>query len=141
MMTVGARGLVAALALLLAGCATRPSNAPLAQYDHGYGYRVSNWQAERGDPQFGLVVAMSGGGTRAAAFSYGILEELRRTTVHTSQGSVRLLDNVNLVTGVSGGSFTALAFALYGDRLFDEYEMRFLKRNVQRDLEIAANPG
>jgi len=78
MMTVGARGLVAALALLLAGCATRPSNAPLAQYDHGYGYRVSNWQAERGDPEFGLVVAMSGGGTRAAAFSYGILEELRR---------------------------------------------------------------
>jgi NTE family protein len=140
-MTVGARGLVAALALLLAGCATRPSNAPLAQYDHGYGYRVSNWQAERGDPQFGLVVAMSGGGTRAAAFSYGILEELRRTTVHTSQGSGRLLDNVNLVTGVSGGSFTALAYALYGDRLFDEYEKRFLKRNVQRDLiAIALNP-
>ena len=141
MMTVGARGLVAALALLLVGCATRPSNAPLAQYDHGYGYRVSNWQAERGDPQFGLVVAMSGGGTRAAAFSYGILEELRRTTVHTSQGSGRLLDNVNLVTGVSGGSFTALAFALYGDRLFDEYEKRFLKRNVQGDLiGIALNP-
>jgi NTE family protein len=140
-MTVGARGLVAALALLLAGCATRPSNAPLAQYDHGYGYRVSNWQAERGDPQFGLVVAMSGGGTRAAAFSYGILEELRRTTVHTPQGSGRLLDNVNLVTGVSGGSFTALAYALYGDRLFDEYEKRFLKRNVQRDLiAIALNP-
>jgi NTE family protein len=141
MMTVGARGLVAALALLLAGCATRPSNAPLAQYDHGYGYRVSNWQAERGDPEFGLVVAMSGGGTRAAAFSYGILEELRRTTVPTPQGSGRLLDNVNLVTGVSGGSFTALAYALYGDRLFEEYEKRFLKRNVQRDLEIAANPG
>jgi NTE family protein len=74
MMTAGARGLVAALALLLVGCATRPSNAPLAQYDHGYGYRVSSWQAERGDPQFGLVVSMSGGGTRAAAFSYGILE-------------------------------------------------------------------
>ena len=74
MMTVGARGLVAALALLLARCATRPSNAPLARYDHGYGYRVSSWQAERGDPQFGLVVAMSGGGTRAAAFSYGRLE-------------------------------------------------------------------
>ena len=73
MMTVGARGLVAALALLLVGCATRPSNPPLARYDHSYGYRVSNWQAERGDSEFGLVVAMSGGGTRAAAFSYGIL--------------------------------------------------------------------
>ena len=66
-------GLVLALVLLLAGCASRPANPPLAQYDHDYGYRVSNWQAERGDPEFGLVVAMSGGGTRAAAFSYGIL--------------------------------------------------------------------
>ena len=79
MTNAGLRGLVVALALLMAGCATRPSNAPLARYDHEYGYRVSNWQAERGDPEFGLVVAMSGGGTRAAAFSYGTLEELRRT--------------------------------------------------------------
>jgi NTE family protein len=134
-------GCIAVTALLLAGCATRPSNAPLAQYDHGYGYRISNWQAERGDPEFGLVVAMSGGGTRAAAFSYGILEELRRTTVPTPQGYGRLLDNVNLVTGVSGGSFTALAYALYGDRLFDEYEKRFLKRDVQGDLiGIVLNP-
>ena len=92
MTSLVARGLAAAAALLLVGCATRPSNAPLAQYDHGYGYRVSNWQAERGDPEFGLVVAMSGGGTRAAAFSYGILEELRRTTVPTPHGSGRLLD-------------------------------------------------
>jgi NTE family protein len=136
------RGCVAIAALLLAGCATRPSNAPLAQYDHSYGYRVSNWQAERGDSEFGLVVAMSGGGTRAAAFSYGILEELRRTTVPTPQGSGRLLDNVNLVTGVSGGSFTALAYALYGDRLFEEYEQRFLKRNVQGDLiGMVLNPS
>ncbi len=30
-----------------------------------------------------------------------------------------------------GGSFTALSYALYGDRLFSEYEGRFLKRDVQ----------
>ena len=122
------------LALLLAGCASRPANPPLAQYDHEYGYRMKNWQVERGDPEFGLVVAMSGGGTRAAAFSYGILEELRRTPVPKPGGAGRLLDEVTLVTGVSGGSFTALAYALYGERLFDEYEKRFLKRNVQGDL-------
>ena len=100
MTTLSARVCVAAVVLLLVGCATRPSNVPLAQYDHSYGYRVSNWQAERGDPDFGLVVAMSGGGMRAAAFSYGILEELRRTTVATPQGPGRLLDDVKLVTGV-----------------------------------------
>jgi len=39
-----------------------------------------------------------------------------------------------VITGVSGGSFTALAYGLYGDKLFDEYEARFLKRNVQGEL-------
>ncbi len=121
-------------ALLLGGCASRPANPPLAQYDHEYGYRMKTWQVERGDPEFGLVVAMSGGGTRAAAFSYGILEELRRTPVPKPTGPAPLLDEVTLVTGVSGGSFTALAYALYGEQLFDEYEKRFLKRNVQGEL-------
>jgi NTE family protein len=130
-------GRVAGLALaaaLLAGCASRPNNPPFTRYDLGYGYRMSSWQAERGDPGFAMVVAMSGGGTRAAAFSYGVLEELRRTAVPTARGSARLLDNVNLVTGISGGSFTALAYALHGDKLFEQYETRFLKRNVQGEL-------
>lgn len=120
--------------ICLAGCASRPVNPPLPQYDRSYGYRMSNWQAERGDPEFALVVAMSGGGTRAAAFSYGVLEELRRTVVPAPKGPQRLIDNVNLVTGISGGSFTALAYALHGERLFEDYEQRFLKRNVQGDL-------
>src|SRR5262249_38703353 len=46
----------------------------------------------------------------------------------------RLLDEVDVITGVSGGSFTALAFGLYGDHLFDDYQARFLKRDVQREL-------
>ena len=33
-----------------------------------------------------------------------------------------------------GGSFTALAYALHGERLFSEYEERFLKRDVQGAL-------
>jgi NTE family protein len=80
------------------------------------------------------VLAFSGGGTRAAAFSYGALEELRRTEVTIDGQRRRLIDEVDIVTGVSGGSFTALAYALYGERLFSEYEQRFLKRDVQGDL-------
>jgi NTE family protein len=77
---------------------------------------------------------MSGGGTRAAAFSYGILEELRRTEVPKPNGQGRLLDEISIITGISGGSFTALAYAWYGERLFEEYEKRFLKRDVQGEL-------
>src|SRR5262249_31606400 len=45
-----------------------------------------------------------------------------------------LLDEVKVVTGVSGGAFTALSFALYGDALFADYDRRFLKRDVQGNL-------
>ena len=90
-----------------------------------------------------VVLAFSGGGTRAAAFSYGVLEFLRRTEVVGPKGNkVRLLDAVDMITGVSGGSFTALAYGLYGDKLFADYEQRFLKRDVQGELVARAlNPG
>ena len=82
-----------------------------------------------------VVLAFSGGGTRAAAFSYGVLEFLRDTEVVGPKGNkVRLLDAVDVITGVSGGSFTALAYGLYGDKLFAEYEQRFLKRDVQGEI-------
>jgi NTE family protein len=45
-----------------------------------------------------------------------------------------MLDEVDVITGVSGGSFTALAYGLYGEKLFDIYETNFLKRDVQGDL-------
>jgi NTE family protein len=47
---------------------------------------------------------------------------------------VRLLDEVDVISGISGGSFTALAYGLYGERLFDDYEKRFLKRDVQGEI-------
>ena len=46
----------------------------------------------------------------------------------------RLVDEVELITGVSGGSFTALSYVLFGDELVAEDEMRFLKRYVQGEL-------
>jgi NTE family protein len=82
-----------------------------------------------------VMLAFSGGGTRAAAFSYGVLEFLRRTEVAAPDGrTLRLLDSVDVITGVSGGSFTALAYGLYGDKLFTDYEQRFLKRDVQGEI-------
>jgi NTE family protein len=80
------------------------------------------------------VLSFSGGGTRAAALSYGVLEELRRTEIVANGQRRKLIDEVDMMTGVSGGSFTALSYALYGDQLFTEYEKRFLKRNVQGEL-------
>lgn len=121
--------------LLLSGCATRPVNPRLSSVDQSKPHFMERrgQSAAQGDSL--VVLAFSGGGTRAAAFSYGVLETLRRTEVVASTGQrARLIDQVDIITGVSGGSFTALAYRLYGDKLFDEYETRFLKRDVQGEL-------
>jgi len=125
---------VVAWLLLLGGCATRQVNPPIAKYDQSSLHQFQR-QWHRGDQQDLVILAFSGGGTRAAAFSYGVLETLRRMEIITKTGrKTRLLDEVDVITGVSGGSFTALAYGLYGDKLFDQYEARFLKRNVQGEL-------
>ena len=47
-----------------------------------------------------------------------------------------------MITGISGGSFTALAYGLYGEKLFDITKRRFLKRNVQGELiRLIPEPG
>ena len=138
------RFLVVLLAMMaLAGCASRPINERLTQFDPSSGYRPYLLMPKRvnNDPHTLFILAFSGGGTRAAALSYGVLEELRRTDVVIDGQRRRLIDEVDIITGVSGGSFTALAYALYGERLFSEYEERFLKRDVQGALvQRAVNP-
>ena len=128
--------------LLLGGCATRPVNPPLKEVDANSGYTFQTRQKHFKSQDNLVILAFSGGGTRAAAFSYGVLEFLKRTEVTTPRGKGRLLDAVDVITGVSGGSFTALAYGLYGDKLFVDYEQRFLKRDVQGELLARAlSPG
>ncbi len=126
----------------LSGCATRSINPPIEQADPNSGYRLVTRQSHFKDASTLVVLAFSGGGTRAAAFSYGVLEALRKTEIVRANGDkARLLDAVGVITGVSGGSFTALAYGLYGDQLFADYEHRFLKRNVQGEIiSRALNP-
>jgi len=130
------------LGLQLAGCAAvHPVNQPLREVDPDGGYRWGAGRRPDNDPGTLLILTFSGGGARAAAFSYGVLEELRRTEVRAPSGSRRMLDEVDFITGISGGSFTALSYALYGERLFSEYERRFLKRDVDAALiERALRP-
>ncbi|MGV8080815.1 MAG: patatin-like phospholipase family protein [Syntrophales bacterium] len=85
---------------------------------------------EKDDPLF-LTLAFSGGGTRAAALSYGILEVLDRIEI---PGKRTLLDEVNLITSVSGGSFTAATYGLRGRAMFRDYRERFLLGDHQSHL-------
>ena len=121
----------------LNGCASRPVNPPISQVDLSKGYRdLGPGLLQSQDlPETLVILAFSGGGTRAASFSYGVLEALRDIELLDSMGNrARALDRVNLITGVSGGSFTALAYGLYGEQIFHFYDSDFLKRDVQGDL-------
>jgi NTE family protein len=111
-------------------------NEPLKAWDPEVGYRHTfAWdQYVEGSDDMLFAIAFSGGGTRAAAFGYGVLEELRDTTISIDGEQRRLLDEVDWVSGVSGGSFIAAYYSLYGDRIFEDFEERFLKRDVRKDL-------
>jgi NTE family protein len=131
--------IVVALLLLLGGCAKRQINPRIANYDprseDPRSGREFGMLWHQGNPENLVILAFSGGGTRAAAFSYGALEALRRIQIISKSGrKSRMLDEVDVITGVSGGSFTALAYGLYGEKLFDDYETAFLKRDVQGEL-------
>jgi len=139
-------GRVAAYLLVLLGAALAtgcshfghyPVNAPLEKYTPGYGYIAQNLGQAGNSEDLMLILSFSGGGTRAAAFSYGVLEGLRATEVPIGGKKRRLLDEVDVISGVSGGSFTAAYYGLYGDRIFEDYESRFLKKNVQGDILTA----
>jgi NTE family protein len=81
-----------------------------------------------------VLLAFSGGGTRAAALAYGVLLELRDTTVTVQGQSRRTLDGVDTISSVSGGSFTAAYYGLYGERIFEKYEDEFLRKNIEGRL-------
>ncbi len=118
------------------GCAHYPVNEPLKQVDPESGYRGKFLGTPGNSENLLMYLTFSGGGTRAAALSYGVLEELRKTEV-TIDGKRRLLlDEIDGISSVSGGSFTAGYYGLFGDRIFEDFESKFLKKNIQGALGV-----
>jgi hypothetical protein len=69
---------------------------------------------------------MSGGGKRSASFGYGALKGMRDMMVPTRFGPRPLLDQVDAISGVSGGSFPASYYGLHRDKTFGQFEKDFL---------------
>jgi NTE family protein len=125
--------IVVACASLLCACAP-PLNSRLTRP-----LTAAEINRERAFPQnrsedLAVVLSFSGGGVRAAALAYGVLEALAKTRIPDAAGGHRLLDDVTLISSVSGGSFPAAYYGLYGDRIFSDFESAFLKRRVGRAM-------
>ena len=129
--------LVSLVSMLLSGCGSwhYTINAPLERYDESHGYRFSTIERGTAGDDILVVLTFSGGGLRAAALAYGVLERLAQEHVTWNGRSQRLLDEVDSINAVSGGSITAAYFALHGDGIFEHFEKRVLERNLQDDIE------
>ena len=120
----------------LAGCATtlmnHPRNAPLRG--------VSN-EAQRqalfssdGIEDTMVALSFSGGGMRAAAFSFGVLKGL--DTIPDQQGRT-LLDDVMFISSVSGGSLTAVYYGLHGKEALSNFREQALLRDGEAALRLS----
>ena len=128
-------------AAALGGCATirnEPINVPLAA-------DVVAVDASRGIPTGGddllIGLAFSGGGTRAAAFSYGVLSELDRTEAGSAGQNASLFDRVDYISGVSGGAVTAAYFGLKGRGALSDFRELFLLRDAEESLRTPFAPA
>ena len=127
------------LILILSACSHYLVNDPKTSYEADYGYRyLPKAQTVEQDKVY-VALALSGGGTRAAALSYGVMEKLKDTPIHN--GSSTLLSEVDVISSVSGGSFTSAYYGLFGDRIFSDFKDKFLYRDIQGELfNKLANP-
>jgi NTE family protein len=90
-----------------------------------------------------MVVALSfsGGGMRAAAFSYGVLTGFEDTHVPTRTGQISLLDRLDFLSGVSGGSVLAAYYGLKGRAAIADFKQRFLLVNAEEGITTNLSLG
>lgn len=116
---------------------TGPSPAPLGNDPAGMGM----WPDKKNQDDTTLMMAaFSGGGSRAAAVGWKTLETLQKASYPPAAGALEgesnLAREIDLVAGISGGSFAAAAWSLFGGDLAP-FQKRFVERDIQ--IELAKN--
>jgi NTE family protein len=120
------------LALLLTGCGTTVLNAPLNVPT------TRAFMAQAATPRdiVGrnvVALSLSGGGLRASAFAFGVIQGLADTAVPGGD----LFDDLTFMSSVSGGSLTAAYVALKGRAGLADFRQRVLARDFERDLRLS----
>jgi NTE family protein len=123
---------------LMVGCEyVRPiPNVPLEKWEPTGGYRFTNVippGAENSDSLL-FIAAFSGGGTRASTLAFGALRELANQQIVWEGKKKRLLDELDLIHALSGGTFTGGYYALFRDQIFHDFEHRFLRKDWDTEL-------
>ena len=128
--------------LFLLTCCAPTYNIPKMPQDHVSGVKRDSVIYQ--DDSTLAIACFSGGGFVATEMCMQVMKHLdsihyktyvsRSDTIKNS-----LLDEIDYISSVSGGSFAAAALALYRDSL-EEFRARTVKRNMQLDLAIRWKP-
>lgn len=133
---------VAAITLGLGACATihnlplnTPTATPLLVTPMQAAARLASEERTHGGNSDAVIgLAFSGGGTRAAAFAYGVLEQLAHTPSRNRNRRGDLLDHVGIISGVSGGSIMAAYYGLKGRAALADFRRKFLTQDLMAEL-------
>jgi predicted acylesterase/phospholipase RssA len=130
--------------LVVAGCGhvtNLPINQPVSDIHAGLRGGDLLRDAPGWSDEMMVGLAFSGGGMRAAAFSFGVLKELAQSNVALRGRQVPLIDHIDFVTGVSGGAVPAAYFGLKRRAALDDFRERFLIRNAEEELNTTVSLG
>lgn len=126
-------------AALLTGCAQAIHNDPINQPLTPNAVQANLARGRDGATTADdtvIALTFSGGGTRAAAFSFGVLQGFDQTHVQTRTAVASLLDRVDFVSGVSGGSILAAYYGLRNRQALADFKQRFLLQDAQQNLQM-----
>ena len=130
------RTLLASSMVLLTACHSilyQPAKT-LSQIDPEKGYRLEKTMQQALEQENLVIVTFSGGGSRAVSLGYGVLEQFQQATVRPTERGDTLLQNIDVVYGVSGGSVLAAYLALEGQETIPKFKEFFLKKDFQKKV-------
>lgn len=141
--------MISTAAVLLTGCVVLGDKLdqfrwtfmtlPLYVFDNIAGYKNPP-EPPVMDEKITLAISVSGGGSRSAVFSSGVLEQLAYIPDPRHPGRT-ILDGVDVISGVSGGSLSATYYSLYKPADFSnqdvnvEFFQRY-KSNMTTDFHM-----
>jgi NTE family protein len=80
-----------------------------------------------------IGLSLSGGGLRAAAFGFGVMQAL----AEASPGHPAVLDDLGFISSVSGGSLLAAYYGLNGSKSLIDFKANVLLQDFERDMRLS----
>lgn len=120
----------------LAACATPSAylGDTISRVDETRGYRLTRAVVDRPEDDLLVILSLSGGGVRASAMAFGILEQLAADRIQRGGQTRRMLDEVDVISAVSGGAIPAAYYVIHGDRIFESFARDFLYRDFGAEI-------